>query len=303
MSLFTVLVGVAGLALSGVASAQSATEPLKGPPVRDNSVPGSKGNFGSGAGKNGKDRLDQMGTPMPVFMKAIDTLRSEAAGDHKLTQDQDAGIKAQREEFETSTKSYMQQYQDEVVELLAKISPEDRARFGQVIGREGGGLELAKRGFKGGGKKKDAPTDDMKSDAGSNAKPAVSPEESGKARERLKAIFDGRPSAKDTQTKMFGQLTDTQKKLVQDALQKQRDELAKRAASRKSNGKGDNAPSTAPHGEQKPGVSNLKGKSADEIMNDPRIPERLRDRLKSMSPEEREKAIERLRDRAKGGKK
>lgn len=307
MKMFTMLVGIAGFALSSVAMAQNASEPLKGPPVRDNSVPGSKGNFGSGAGKTGKDRLDQVGTPMPVFMKAIDALRGESGGDNRLTDSQDTQIKTLRSEFESAVKAYMSKHQDEVQTLISKISPEDRAKFNQVIGREGGRIDLAKRGFKGAGKgekKAEKPADEMQATTDSGKTPAASAEESGKARERLKAIFDGRPAAKDTQTTMFGVLTDTQKKLVQDSLAKQREELSKRAATKKAPRKTDADPATGASGEKKSGAAaDLKGKSADEIMNDPRLPERLRERLKAMSPEDREKAIERVRERFKSGAK
>lgn len=307
MKMFTTLVGIAGLALSSVAMAQDSAEPLKGPPVRDNSVPGTKRSFGSGAGKTGKDRLDPIGTPMPVFMKAIDTLRGDAGGDNKISDEQDSQIKTMRSEFEASVKTYATQHQDEIKSLISKISPEDRAKFNQVIGREGGRLGLAKRGFRSPGKneqKNEGSGGEMQGNSGSTKAPAVNAEEAGKARERLKAIFDGRPAAKDVQTKIFGVLTDTQKKLVQDALQKQRDELATRAASKKAPAKSNSAPTADPKGEKKSGAAaDLKGKSADEIMNDPRVPERLRERLKAMSPEDREKAIKRVRDRIQSGTK
>lgn len=280
-----VLVGVVGLAASAWAM-QPANEPLKGPPVKDNSVPGVKTNFGNGsAGKNGKARLDEMGPTMLAFGKALDTLRAESAGENKLSGEQDAKLKELREGFESKAKAYMDEHKDEVKSLMEKISPEDRAKFGQALGKEGGRLAISKRGFKGkaGGK------GEKNAEPMTDSKPAVSSEESGKARERLKAIFDGRPKPQDTQTQMYAVLSEAQKKLVQDALQKQREEMTKRLTEKKKAAGGDEKKAS--------GLADLKNKSAEEIMNDPRVPERLRERLKSMSPEDREKAIARLRER------
>lgn len=280
-----VMVAVVGLATSAWAM-QPAEQPLKGPPVNDNSVPGVKKSFGDGAaGKNGKARLQEMGPTMIVFGRALDTLRNDAAGENKLTSEQDTKIRELREAFEAKAKAYMDEHKNEVKSLLEKVSPQDRAKFGQALGKEGGRLGLAKRGFKG----KAGDKGEKNAEPMTDSKPAVNSEESGKARERLKAIFDGRPKPQDTQTQMYAVLSETQKKLVQEALQKQRDEATKRLTEKKKTAGGEEKPAG--------NLGDLKNKSADEIMNDPRVPERLRERLKAMSPEDREKAVARIRER------
>ena len=144
-----VLAGLLALsAAAGLAQAQPKTdEPaLKGPEVKDNSLPGQKRSFGEGSkDKKAADRP----TPFPVVMKALDALRGEQAGGNRLTDDQDAKLKVVQEEFQKSTREYLEKNRDEVATLRGKLTTEDRSKFDQAFGGEGRALRASKNGFKG----------------------------------------------------------------------------------------------------------------------------------------------------------
>lgn len=287
-----VLIGI--VALAGFATsvlAQDVAPTLKGPEVKDNSIPGQKRSFGDGdKGAKGAARP----LAMPAMNKALDVLRGENAGENKLSADQESQIKADFDAFRTTTVEYLDAHRAELTTLRSQLSPQDRARADQAL-NEGKNLRLGKNGIKGKDKPESKPA---KSDSKQNKKNADAPEAdpmmdpaenkvdaetSAKARARLAEILAGRPKPEDTQAKVFARLTEAQRKLVQEEIARLRQEMEKRAKDAKGAGAGSL-------------VDELKGKSAEEIMNDPRVPERLRERLKNMTPEEREHAIKRLKE-------
>lgn len=288
-------VGLLAMSLfAGLAAAQAdqpaKDEPaLKGPAVKDNSLPGQKRTFGEG----GKERkAGDRPIPLPVIMKALDSIRGEQAGENRLTPDQDARLKAGFEEFQASTRAYLEKNREEIASLRSQLSAEDRAKFDQAFGGQGRALQAKKTGFKGkapknGEKSPDkspekAPGDEMMNPGET---PMVDAEASAKARARLMEIYAGRPKPEDAQAKAWAVLTEAQRKVVQEEVAKAQKESAKKPG-KPAGG--------AP-------VGDLKNKTADEIMNDPRLPEKLRERLKNMTPEQREDAIKRLKERGVEG--
>ena len=261
---------------------------LEGPKVRDNSMPGKKQAFGDG----NKDRkAGDAPIRLPVVMKALDVLRGEKAGENKLTDAQESSIKGAFDEFQKSTREFMDKHREELGTLRSQLSPEDRAKVDQAFGGEGRGPRPGKAGDKGGGNggdKKDQPKPDgdPMMTPGEDA-PKVDAETSAKARARLTEIYAGRPKPEDAQAKAWSTLTEPQRTILQAEIKRVNEEMAKKGKPGAGGG----------------GLEDLKGKSPEEIMNDPRVPERLRERLKAMTPEERKEAVKKFLDRERGGPK
>ena len=117
------------------------------------------------------------------------------------------------------------------------------------------------------------------------------------AKARLQELLESAPKPADTHAKMFAVLTDAQKPV----LQKELDRLKKEVEDRQM----------APKARKK--VEGRLGKDGKEpgagapdagpitSIDDPRIPERMRERLKNMRPEDRQQALERLKERFRAG--
>lgn len=277
-------VGLLSLVLAaGTAQAQDAKPKdgpaLEGPKVRDNSLPGKKREFGDG----NKDRkAGDMPVRLPVVMKALDVLRGEKAGDNKLTDAQESSIKGAFDEFQKSTREYMEKNREETTTLRAQLTPEDRAKVERAAGGEG------RPGQRPGGPKgKDAKRPGGEDEMMAPPETKADPEASKKAVARLQEIYAGRPKPEDAQAKAWSTLTEPQRTILQAEIKRVNEEMQKKAKPAEGGG----------------GLEDLKGKSPEEIMNDPRVPERLRERLKNMTPEERKEAVKKFLDRERGSPK
>ncbi len=283
---------VALVVCAGTAMAQEAkpAEPvLKGPQVKDNSLPGQKRTFGE---KGANAKRGEMAPPLPMMMRAFEVIRGEKAGELKLTQEQDQQVKAAFEGHQTAMREFMEKNREETETLRAQLSPEDRAKFEGAIREGGRDLKASKSEFKGKGAK----------DAAKDAKDEMMPEPkkvdseaAAKARARLMEIYAQRPKPEDAQVKAFAVLSEAQKSAVQAQLARAKEEMTKRAA---ANAKGEK--------KVKDGLTldgPMVNKTPEEIMNDPKVPERLRERLKNMSPEDRAAAIKRYMEQSKSPEK
>lgn len=124
--LLTSLAGTANAQLDGSPPGQPA---LRGPDVRDDSVPGQKRRFGPGKAQ-GKDRLDDRGTPPRIFMQALRILKdNDTPGDARLTPAQDEKLQAIGRGFREEVKAYMDQHHQEIQGLREKIGPEANAKI------------------------------------------------------------------------------------------------------------------------------------------------------------------------------
>lgn len=285
-------VGALALGFASVAIAQPG-DPLKGPEVKDNGIPGQKRSFGDG--EKGRKAQGQRPLPLAVVNKALDVLRADSAGENKLSADQESKVKAAMDEHQAATRDYIEKNREELATLRAKVAPADRTRVDRAL-REFAGPA------KGKGAKKDkgaepamAPMDgdmmDSADKSGGKSDEKADAEAAAKARERLVQILEGRPKTEDAQAKIWAALTDAQKPIAEKELAKLREQAQRPTPT----------PAATPAGGEKSKqdtlAEELKNKTADEIMNDPRVPERLRERLRNMTPEQREQAVKRMRER------
>lgn len=248
------------LLTAGHAHAQTAkpADPpaLSGPTVKDNALPGSRDSLGdkpSALGKKG-GHMDDRGLPMPAFMEAMAVIRSDAAGEHKLTAEQQEKIRAINTEFQEKTREYLQANRAE----LQKLREEAKNK----------GIELRPQ-----------PSEAKPAEGATLPKPDP---DAQKLRDRAQALMEGRPSPKDVQTKIWGVLTEGQKKLVQPELDKAKEKLADQMGKRAAEAKA------------KKEAKKLGGK-AD-------LKPELREKLKNMTPEQRKEFLENQRKKAGKGK-
>ena len=245
---------------AGQAHAQTAkpADPpaLSGPAVKDNALPGSRDSLGdkpSALGKKG-GHMDGRGLPMPAFMEAMAVLRNDAAGENKLTAEQQEKIRAINTEFQDKTREYLQANRAE----LQKLREEAKSK----------GIELRPQ-----------PPEAKPAEGTTPPKPDA---DAQKLRDRAQALMEGRPNPKDVQTKIWGVLTEGQKKLVQPELDKTKEKLADQMGKRAAEAKA------------KKEAKKLGGKADQK-------PE-LREQLKNMTPEQRKEFIENQRKKAGKGK-
>jgi hypothetical protein len=197
-----VLASLAGSALAQNSQPKKGDEPvLKGPSVKETGVPGENRPF-----SGGKGRKDRMGgeIPHPLFMRALDSLRQQDADEAiRLTSDQDAKIKSIDGEFMAARRKFVQENGQELRELAPQLSPEDRRKLAEFVGREG----LRQEGQK--GKGTGPKPDEMTPDA----------ETSKAARARVLELVESAPKPADSHAKMFAVLTAEQKAAFQKRLE------------------------------------------------------------------------------------
>lgn len=294
-------------------SAPASDSPLSGPAVKDGSVPGESRKLTGGKGTDRKEARDRP-LPHPMFMKAFDVLRGpEAAEGIALTSDQDDAIELLNEDFMQSMMRYRQDHMQEIQSLRGKLTGDDRKKMEQFMremgerhggrgpggpGRrngQGGRGPSAPQGEGPGGPEGDAPSgDEMMQDAKAAPTDKAASEN---AMARLKEIRDGAPNPADLHAKLVAVLTDAQKPVFEKELgkiqgeweQQQKERLAERYAEK---GKG-------------AGKGKGKGQGGDATpvtsIDDERIPQRMRDRLKGMNADQQKQALERINQRIKGG--
>jgi hypothetical protein len=248
------LVILTAVFFAGQAIAQDqAAPPLGGPAVKERKIPGVQSSFGGGA-KPGKDGR---GIPPEVLQKAIGTLDQEQTpADARLTDAQRDRIKELSDEFKDAVEAYRTEHRSEVEEVR------------RVLGRRGDRRERPKaKGPEG--------------DQGMAPEP-VSPEQADRiaaARAKLADLRANAPNPQDLQTRIWNELTESQRAIVQSELgkwmtEREQDKAREFVRQRLSkNGPGRGFP------------------------GDDQLPPKLRERLARLSPEERERALQRLRER------
>ncbi len=262
----------AWMLVSGAGSAIAQSEPPKenvlgGPKVKDNSVPGAKSRFSAGKGDKKERALDR-GIPPGVYMKALDVLRDGAAESVRLTSTQDEKIRDIQREFIDSERAYMREHLSEVRELRKDMPPEMRKRVDERL-KNAKAFEkgLPKDGVKKDKKgapppppppSRDEPMQEMDEPMKDGAAPDAAA--TARARDRIEEIFNGAPKPKDAQSKVWALLTEVQRPVLQAEIERLQKDGQK--------GRG------------------LEGPSAE-----------LRDKLKNMTPEERKKALEEMREK------
>jgi hypothetical protein len=317
---------LAGLILfAGHAIAQQDKAPLKGPSGNDNSVPGETRRF-AGQGGDRKERAAQAPVRHPMFMKALDVLRGDADASVRLTDAQEEGIRKADADLRDKTQAFRTEHQAQIRDLMSKLTPEDRRRFAALAGMMGndradgrgqpqrrpaaGGQGKRPEGGEAGGQgKRPAAGGEGKRPEG---RPARAPEGDGMmtdpaqseaARDQLRALMETAPRPEDSHKAIFALLTDSQRPLVEKEIERLRTEMDKRAqeGGKQLDREAERAKRTLDKKDAPDGKSDAAGGKDITSIDDPRIPERARERLKNLPPEQQREALRRMRERLKQG--
>jgi len=244
---------------------------LQGPKVVDGGVPGTRRPFGDGQGGDNKQRLADRPMPQMEFMRAVGALRDQKTPENlRLTEDQQAKIKAINQEFEQSMRDFREAHKGEFEDMRGKFG--DRGRPPRGDG-------------------KSAPN----ADDNQMAPPPPPPPQGGApadaaARQKFEEIRAQAPSPKDAQAKIFAVLTAEQKPIVQERLEAIKKNMAERGM------EGRAREEVRRRIQKQGGPDGAQGK-----FNPDNLPPKVQERLANMTPEEREQAIQRMRDRQRGG--
>jgi hypothetical protein len=284
------------IASAGMCAAQQSDLPkddgaLKGPEVKDGGAPGKNRKFTE---KGGKGAAEQREVPMRQYVRAFGVLKDGKGGEGAaLTVDQQERIDGIVKDYGDSVETFRKENGEEVKELVKILPPEERRKVMAKLaviapgGQRGEGRPGEGRpgGDKGDAPKGKKPADgerpngerpnrdgDPMSDGASKQK--ASQEDIDVAMKRLKELGEAAPKPADAQAKLWAVLSDSQKPLVKAELERMKVEAEKRRA---ENG-----------GQGGPGEG--------------MTPE-MREKLKNMTPEERQKAIQEFRKQrqAEGG--
>ncbi len=256
--------------------------PLKGPAVKDSSVPGENRRLVSGGGGKG-DRM-QREIPHRAFMAAFNVLRGDKADPAvRLTDNQDNTLRTLDQNFQTSTEEYKKANAAEFRDLISKLSPEDRKRVGEFLGNRRPGALVKPDGKKpAAAPPADAPPMDAMQEQDAKAADG--------ARARMRELIEGAPQAADTHSKMFAILTEGQRPAFQAELERVKKEMLERRAPAKIDRQVDKKNPEAPKGDQP--------KTSEPVnLDDPRIPEAARQRIKALPPEQQREAFRKLKER------
>jgi DNA-binding MarR family transcriptional regulator len=271
------LLPAAAIALfAGAALAQQPVPPasdapvLKGPQVQDGGIPGMRRPFGDGQGGDPKQRLADRPVPQREFMRALDSLHDENTPENlRLTDEQQEKIRAVNEDFQKAVLDFRQQHRAEIAELRksAPNSPNSPAP-GAAPG----------------------PADpDKMTDADAPQRPPQPPPEGTPARQKFEELRALAPNPKDYQARIFAVLTEAQRPIVEKNLQHIRQELGDAAYA--------NRAKQEVHRQLQKGRAQLDAIANGGPVDLSKLPPRLRERLEAMTPEEREEAIKKFRER------
>jgi hypothetical protein len=233
--------------------------PLAGPKVTESKIPGVNEKFGQ-SGKDSNRAGAAAGIPPEVIRRALRALdRDDTPADARLSSDQRAQFEALVAEHKASVEAYRRKHQAEVRELQHTLGSKDKPDRANAA------------------RPPAPPRDEPMTDSAE-----MSPETEA-ARDRIERIRAGAPSGLDLQTKVWNSLTEPQRAVVKAEVDRwitEREEGKAREYVRRRM--------------QKSG-----GPGQTDAFDPDKLPPRVKERLANLSPEEREKAIARLRERAK----
>lgn len=300
------LTAAAVLACAGATWAQDSA-PLKGPSGDDKSVPGETRKFG-GPGGDRKERAAQMPVRHPMFMQALDVLRGDKAEEGvRLTPEQDEKIAGIDRDMKAKAEAFRSDHGEEIRGLVSKLTPEDKRRFAAILaqmgqparGEDAKGAGRPATGQRGGVKRPNA--ERANKPAGGDDAMMQEPDAAGaeQAREKLRTLMETAPRPEDAHKAIFGVLTEAQRPLVQAEIERMRKEMEKRGA---EGGKQfDREKERAGRKLDKKEAEAMEG-GAPTSIDDPRIPERMRERLKNLPEDQQQAALKRLWARLQEGK-
>lgn len=245
------------LACSGVARAEPPAEPLLAGPSANETTIPGEVRTFTGAARG---RYAEQAIPHRVFLRAVGSLRAETAAEEvRLSAEQAEKIRAVEEEYRASMQAFLETNRDEIRAIRARLGlrPE--------LGR---GEDAIRRGFEemrrvAAQPRAQRPAGEMMDDDGM-AIDAV--------RESMRVLAEKAPRQQDAHAKVWALLTEPQRAAATRELERAR------AEQRESE------------------MGGMMGRPID-VLNDPRVPEEMKQRISSMSPEDRERALARLRER------
>lgn len=287
LSLFagTMISLISSLALPALAQDK---DPLAGPKVKDNSVPGQQRQFGGGVGRQ---KGEARPLPPGAFMRAMMSLEAkDAPADVALSEEQRTKITQIRNDFEAKMKAYRDEHAEEIQSIRDTLPPGDQRRIDEFLRGPQGGRPDGKgeRGPKNRpeGDQPPPPRDGMMDDMQGDGKPSAEVEA---ARAKVRELIDGAPKPADSQQQVMALLNEAQKSHVKAELDKFEKERAERQGGKEGKG--------GPEGDR-PGAQIMEKLTQEE-----------RESLKTMKPEERREFLRKKAQelgitppRGKGGK-
>jgi hypothetical protein len=291
------IVLVSGSALASDPQTDKADKPvLRGPDVKEGAAPGGAGSFGGQ--KQGK--FAERPLPHQFFVRAFGVLRQDSTpADARLTDGQEASLREINAGFVKEQSEFFQKNRAEAAkfsEALGVTPPKEQN-------------ERATRRWMEQLRAAAAPRPGKKADAKKGEKPEEKPDDMQmmdqdqaartEAVAGLKAIMERAPKAEDTHAKMWAVLTEAQKPLVQQELDNLR--KADRKDVRPAGGESERPMALLPE-QMRERLKNLPPEEREKIAAKMRaMPPEMRERIRAMDPEQRRTAIARyLRSDASG---
>lgn len=277
----SILASILSLAtLAGTTHAQQSKpddQPLKGPTVKDDSVPGESRRFTGGAIKK-KEAVGET-IPHQAFLRSLSVLKGPDVDPTARLSDEQAGkIEQISRDYRESQRAYMEEHREEIAKIRKKANPELRKRIDSALGEPG--LRTIKEVTP---SKEQAKTPARDGDASDESMMQPPQDEADQAAIKTRAaeIAQGAPKSSEAHAKIWAVLTASQRPIVEKELARVKKELE----ARRDGGKKNDAKKKA-------------GNDSEDI-DLSKLPPAMQERLKNMSPEDREKAMERLRNRKK----
>jgi hypothetical protein len=247
--------------------------PLSGPAVREGSVPGDAKAFSGGPGRR---REGDRPLAHRTFLQALRILQ-EAPADSQLhlSTEQATRLRELEKGYEKELRTYFEKHRDEIIKakdtlgLKTEVGAGDDFRRGiEGLRKEFEETQKAALAIK---KKKDA-EEPMSEDGQREAEQA--------AREKLKQLYTNAPKAGDVHTKQWALLSEVQQKAVTDELARMREQEET-----------DRREYLTKRDTLKQELEDVIAGKKELDINDPRLPEKIRERLAPMNAEQRRQAI------------
>jgi hypothetical protein len=245
---------------------------LSGPAVREGSVPGDAKAFSGGPGRR---REGDRPLAHRTFLQALRVLQ-DAPPDAPLhlSTDQTTRLRELEKGYEKELRGYFEKHRDEIIKAKDTLGLKSEVGNGDDFRRgiEGLRKELEARQRAALVAKKADAQEPMSDDAQRDAEKA--------AREKLQQLYNNAPKAGDVHTKQWGILSEPQQKAVSDELNRLREQ--EETERREYLSKRDTL---------KQEIEDVIAGKKELDLNDPRIPEKLRERLTPMNAEQRQQAL------------
>lgn len=265
-------------------------QPLRGPTVRDDTVPGESRRFTGGAQK----RKEAVGASIPnrIFAKAVDSLRDEGADPTiRLAPEQAEQIAKIERDLRQKQLAFLSEHREEIAELRASASPEVRRRLESLLPGSAGARARRNAETPDSAKapKADKPEsggDQMQMDGGDA--PMKDDKASAQATlDRVTKLLEAAPKLEEVHGSVWAVLTPAQREHVEKQIERLKAETAAKREDIKGTRKEKKAEAAKP----------ATPASSDSAPDLSKLPPRLRERWDSMTPEQREEALKRLKGR------